>query len=161
MGPIFDPEFENQLVHQDPPFVEDLPRLPYPNFYYALEDLIASYLPSITYFVHRSSIIMGASSRSLNNTLVALSVYATICKYKKLPFKYPGSKYTWEHFCDMSDARLLAEQQIWAAITDKAKNQAFNCTNGDFFTWRSLWKVLSEIFDVEFVEFDENGNEFD
>ncbi|WCJ41352.1 (S)-8-oxocitronellyl enol synthase CYC1 [Euphorbia peplus] len=56
----------------------------------------------------------------------------------------------------MTDSGLLAEQQIWAAVSDGAKNQAFNCTNGDVFTWRRLWKELSEIFDVEFVEFDEN-----
>jgi len=51
----------------------------------------------------------------------------------------------------MSDARVLAEQQKWAAVTDGAKNQAFNCTNGDVFTWKSSWKVLFEVFDVGFV----------
>ncbi|XP_058004378.1 3-oxo-Delta(4,5)-steroid 5-beta-reductase [Hevea brasiliensis] len=156
MGPIFDPQLADQLVHHEPPFEEHLPRLPYPNFYYALEDLVASYSPSISYSVHRSSIIIGASSRSFYNCLLTLSVYATICRHKGLPFKYPGSKYTWEHFCDMTDARVLAEQHIWAAVTDTAKNQAFNCSNGDVFTWKSLWKVLCEVFDVEFVDFDEN-----
>jgi len=161
MGPIFDPSLRGQLVHQEPPFKEDLGRLPYPNFYYALEDLVVSYLPSITHSVHRSSIIIGASSRSLNNTLLTLSVYATICRYQGLPFLYPGNKYIWEHFCDMSDARVLAEQQIWAAVTEGAKNQAFNCTNGDVFTWKSLWGVLCEVFDVEFVAYEENDEKFD
>lgn len=156
LGPIFDPQLANQLVHHEPPFEEHMPRLPYPNFYYALEDLVASYSPSITYSVHRSSIIIGASSRSFYNCLLTLCVYATICRHKGLPFRYPGSKYTWEHFCDMTDARVLAEQHIWAAVTDRAKNQAFNCTNGDVFTWKRLWKVLCEVFDVEFVDFDEN-----
>jgi len=44
---------------------------------------------------------------------------------------------------------------VWAAVTPEAKNQAFNCTNGDVFTWKSIWKLLSELFDVEFVAFDE------
>ncbi|XP_023884025.1 (S)-8-oxocitronellyl enol synthase CYC2 [Quercus suber] len=156
MGPIFDPVLGTQLVHHEPPFHEDMPRLPYPNFHYALEDLLASYSPSLSYSVHRSSIIVGASSRSFYNALLTLCVYATICKYQGLPFRYPGTKYTWENSCDMSDARVLAEQQIWAAIPDRAKNQAFNCTNGDVFTWKSLWKVCCEVFDVEFVPFDEN-----
>ncbi|XP_075662281.1 3-oxo-Delta(4,5)-steroid 5-beta-reductase-like [Castanea sativa] len=156
MGPIFDPVLGTQLVHHEPPFHEDMPRLPYPNFYYALEDVLASYSPSLTYSVHRSSIIVGASSRSFYNALLTLCVYATICKYQGLPFRYPGTKYTWENFCDMSDARVLAEQQIWAAVTDRAKNQAFNCTNGDVYTWKSLWKVCCEVFDIEFVPFDEN-----
>ena len=62
----------------------------------------------------------------------------------------------WEHFCDVSDARVLAEQQLWVAITDGANNHAFNCTNGDVFSWKSLWKVLCEVFDVDFVSFDDN-----
>ncbi|KAJ6860016.1 hypothetical protein NC651_036371 [Populus alba x Populus x berolinensis] len=137
LGPILDPSLEGKLVHQVPPFKEDLDRLPHPNFYCALEDLVASDFPSITHPVHRWSIIIG------------------------LPFRYPGNKYTWEHFCDMSDARVLAEQQIWAAVTDGAKNQAFNCTNGDVFTGKSLWKVLCEVFDVRFVAYEENDEKFD
>ncbi|KAF8387797.1 hypothetical protein HHK36_026454 [Tetracentron sinense] len=160
LGPIFDSALASQLVPRDPPFSEDSPRLPFPNFYYALEDLLKSYSPSLTYSVHRSSIIIGASSRSIYNTLLTLAVYASICKYEGLPFKYPGTRYTWEHFCDMSDARVLAEQQIWASVSDTAKNQAFNCTNGDVFTWKSFWMVLCEIFDVDFVPFDD-AEEFD
>ncbi|XVE65545.1 hypothetical protein DITRI_Ditri08aG0008200 [Diplodiscus trichospermus] len=158
MGPIFDPSLSPHLKHHEPPFLEDYPRLPYPNFYYALEDLVASHAPSLTYSVHRSSVIIGASSRSVYNSLLTLAVYASICRCKGLPFRYPGNRYTWEHFFDMSDARVLAEQQIWAAVTAHAKNQAFNCTNGDVFTWKSLWKVLCDVFDVEFVPFDESEN---
>ncbi|CAI0550538.1 unnamed protein product [Linum tenue] len=156
MGPIYDPEHGSRLVMHEPPFQEGMPRLPYPNFYYALEDLLARDLPEgVTYSVHRSSIIMGATPRSIHNGLLTLAVYATICRYKGLPFRYPGNKYTWEHFCDMSDSRLLAEQQIWAGTTEGAKNQAFNCSNGDFFTWKGLWKVLCELFDVDFVDLDD------
>lgn len=156
MGPIFDPKLGNKLVAHEPPFHEYMPRLPYPNFYYALEDILASYSPpTFSYSVHRSSIIIGASSRSVYNILLCLAVYANICKRRGVPFRYPGSRYTWEHFSDVSDARLLAEQQIWAAVSEKAKNQAFNCTNGDIFTWKSIWKQLCNVFNVEFVPFDE------
>ncbi|XP_058080565.1 3-oxo-Delta(4,5)-steroid 5-beta-reductase-like [Magnolia sinica] len=133
----------------DPPFHENMTRLPYPNFYYVLEDLLASYSPAFTWSVHRSSIIIGASSRSIYNMLLTLATYALICRREGAPFRYPGSRYTWEHFCDASDAGLLAQQQIWAAVSDSAKNQAFNCTNGDVFTWKAFWTVLSEIFGVE------------
>ncbi|CAH1435794.1 unnamed protein product [Lactuca virosa] len=160
MGPVFDPSLSAQLVPHDPPFREDYPRIPFPNFYYALEDIVASYPESFTYSIHRSSIIIGASSRSFFNELLTLSVYALICKHENHPFRYFGNKYCWEHFWDASDARVLAEQQIWAAVTDKAKNQAFNCTNGDVFTWKQLWRVLCDVFDVKFVTFDEN-DEFD
>ncbi|XWS38965.1 hypothetical protein CRYUN_Cryun18bG0009000 [Craigia yunnanensis] len=156
MGPIHDPSYSAHLKPHESPFLEDSPRLPYPNFYYALEDLVASHTPSATYSVHRSSVIVGASSRSAYNSLLTLAVYASICRQEGLPFRYPGSRYTWEHFFDMSDARVLAEQHIWAAVTVHAKNQAFNCTNGDVFTWKSLWKVLCDVFDVELIPFDDS-----
>ena len=156
MGPINDPVLSNKLIGHEPPFHEKMPRLSYPNFYYALEDLVASYAPSLTYSVHRSSIIIGASSRSVHNALVMLAAYAEVCRHLGLPFRYPGSRYTWEHFCDMTDAGVLAQQHVWAAVTEKAKNQAFNCTNGDVFTWKSMWRLLCEEFDVEFVPFDES-----
>ncbi|GMY27879.1 iridoid synthase CYC2-like [Fagus crenata] len=138
MGPIRDPTHLAQLIPREPPFLEDSPRLLYPNFYYALEDLVASYAPSLTYSVHRAFIIIGASSRSVYNALLTLAVYAIICQHEGLTFRFSDTHYTWEHFCDMSEARVLAEQHIW----------------------KSLWKVLSEIFDVEFVPFDE-AEEFD
>ncbi|KAL4388331.1 hypothetical protein GQ457_09G001350 [Hibiscus cannabinus] len=79
MGPIHDPsESARGFDSHEPPFAEDLPRLPYPNFYYALEDLVKSYTPTLTYSVHRSSIIIGASSRSVYNSLLTLAVYASI-----------------------------------------------------------------------------------
>ncbi|KAK9061673.1 hypothetical protein SSX86_018856 [Deinandra increscens subsp. villosa] len=155
MGPIFDPILSTQIVPRDPPFLEDYPRLPFPNFYYALEDILASKY-SLTYSIHRASMIIGASTRSYFNLVCTLAVYALVCKHENHPFRYIGNKYTWEHFWDMSDARVLAEQQIWASMTDKAKNEAFNCTNGDVVTWKLIWKVFCDVFGVEFVEFDEN-----
>lgn len=155
LGPVHDPAHSGALIPHDPPFREDFPRLLYPNFYHALEDLVASHSPPVTYSVHRSSIIIGASSRSAYNTLLTLAVYAAICRHEGSPFRYPGTRYTWEHFCDVTDARVLAEQHVWAAVTEKAQNQAFNCTNGDVFTWKGLWRVLCEVFEVEYEPFDE------
>ncbi|AES89376.1 putative oxidoreductase [Medicago truncatula] len=160
MGPVHDPVLSTKLICHEPPFHENMPRLPYPNFYYVLEDLVTSYAPSVTYSIHRSSIIIGMSPRSAHNVLMKLAVYAAICHHLGLPFRYPGNKYTWEHFCDMTDAGVLAKQHVWAAVTEDAKNQAFNCTNGDVFTWKSMWMLLSEVFNVKFVELNDK-EEFD
>jgi hypothetical protein len=32
---------------------------------------------------------------------------------------------------DVTDARVLARQLVWAADTDGARNEAFNIVNGD------------------------------
>ncbi|ERN16765.1 hypothetical protein AMTR_s00057p00055480 [Amborella trichopoda] len=107
----------------------------------------------------RPSIIIGASSRSKYNALLTWVAYALICKQENEPFRFPGRKYSWDHFCDVSDADLLAEQQIWASTTDKAKNEAFNCSNGDVFTWKSMWKELARVMSVPYVPF--SGESFD
>ncbi|XP_071698654.1 (S)-8-oxocitronellyl enol synthase CYC2-like [Rutidosis leptorrhynchoides] len=160
LGPVFDPKFSSELAPPVPPFKEDYPRLPFPNFYHDLEDILASYSNSFSHSVHRASAIVGASTRSFFNVALTLFVYASICKRENYPFRYVGNKYTWEHFWDATDVRVLAEQQIWACVTEKAKFQAFNCTNGDVFTWKQLWKVICNVFDIEFVPFHEK-DEFD
>lgn len=109
MGPFNDPAHSDQLIPHNPPFSKDMARLPYPNFYYALEDLVASYAPSVMYSIHRPSIILGASSTSVYNTLLTAAAYAAICRHEELRFRFPGTRYTWEHFCDSSDARVIAE----------------------------------------------------
>ncbi|KAK6915031.1 hypothetical protein RJ641_020148 [Dillenia turbinata] len=58
----------------------------------------------------------------------------------------------WECYWDASDADLVAEQHIWAAVDPYAKNEAFNCSNGDVFKWKHLWKELAKQFGVEHVE---------
>ncbi|KAI3815272.1 hypothetical protein L1987_14934 [Smallanthus sonchifolius] len=113
----------------DPPFHEDLPRL--------------------TWSVHRPGIIFGFSPYSMMNIIGALCVYATICKHEGVPLKFPGSKETWDCYSDCSDADLIAEQHIWAAVDPYAKNEAFNISNGDVFKWKHFWKVLAEQFEVE------------
>eukprot|EP00253_Pinus_taeda_P026906 PITA_26906 len=134
------------------PYHEELPRLSVPNFYYALEDIVfeaAKKKEGLTWSIHRPSIIFGFSPSSLMNVVCTLCVYAVICKHEGLPFKYPGNRITWEQFMDISDADLIAEQEIWAATDPYAKNQTFNCSNGDVFKWKHLWGIIAEKFDLE------------
>ncbi|XP_010671934.1 3-oxo-Delta(4,5)-steroid 5-beta-reductase [Beta vulgaris subsp. vulgaris] len=160
IGPIHFTSPSDAAQHE-PPFHEDMGRLPYPNFYHVLEDVVKSYGSDLTYSIHRPSIIISALTRSVYNFLLTLAVYAEICKYQNAPFKYPGNRYTWEHFCDMSDARVLGEQHVWGATNEKAKNEVFNCTNGDVFSWKKMRGFLCEEFGVEFVPLDEGGGLFD
>ncbi|KAI7740173.1 hypothetical protein M8C21_009621, partial [Ambrosia artemisiifolia] len=144
----------------DPPYHEDLPRLDVPNFYYTLEDILFESVKQkegLTWSVHRPGVIFGFSPYSLMNLIGALCVYATICKHEGLPLKFPGTKEAWDHYYDVSDANLIAEQEIWAAVVPYGKNEAFNISNGDVFKWKHLWKVLAEQFEVENGGFDEGG----
>nr|XP_043623643.1 3-oxo-Delta(4,5)-steroid 5-beta-reductase-like [Erigeron canadensis] len=143
----------------DPPYHEDLPRLNEPNFYYTLEDILFESVKQkegLTWSVHRPGIIFGFSPFSMMNIIGVLCVYATICKHQGLPFKFPGAKEAWDRYSDASDADLIAEQHIWAAVEPNAKNEAFNTSNGDIYKWKHFWKVLADQFEVENGGFDES-----
>jgi hypothetical protein len=54
----------------------------------------------------------------------------------------------WTGTDDISDARLIADLTIFASTQPQCANQAFNVTNGDYFSWRYLWPRLAEYFGV-------------
>ncbi|GLJ30620.1 hypothetical protein SUGI_0606350 [Cryptomeria japonica] len=154
LGPL-----ENIQPHE-PPFHEELPRLPGPNFYYTLEDILfdaAKKKKGLTWSIHRPSVIFGFSPYSFANIICTVCVYASICKYEGLSFKYPGNGITWEQLVEVSDAELIAEQEIWAAVEPCAKNQAFNCSNGDVVKWKKLWKLIAEKFELEMLPYEGEG----
>lgn len=144
----------------DPPFSEDMPRLDVQNFYYDLEDILFDEVgkrDGLTWSVHRPGTIFGFSPYNMMNIVGTLCVYAAICKHERVPIEFPGTKAAWECYSQVSDADLIAEQQIWAAVDPYAKNEAFNCSNGDVFKWKHLWRVLAEQFEVEVAEFNEES----
>ncbi|ESR45766.1 hypothetical protein CICLE_v10001422mg [Citrus x clementina] len=150
-------------IPYDPPFTEDLPRLNIPLFYYNQEDILFEEVEKregLTWSIHRPFGIFGFSPYSLMNIIATLCMYAAICKHEGIPLLFPGTKETWEGFSEYSDADLIAEQQIWAAVDANARNEAFNCTNGDVFKWKHLWKALAEQFEIENYGFgDEKDSE--
>ncbi|XP_059652978.1 3-oxo-Delta(4,5)-steroid 5-beta-reductase-like [Cornus florida] len=155
LGPF---ELWGKFQPHDPPFHEDLPRLDVPNFYYTLEDILweeAVKKVGLSWTVHRPGNIFGFSPYSLMNIVGTLCVYAAICKHEGVPLRFPGNRANWDGYCDASDADLIAEHQIWAAVDPYAKNEAFNCSNGDVFKWKHLWKVLAEQFGAEYCEFED------
>ncbi|KAF8404927.1 hypothetical protein HHK36_009822 [Tetracentron sinense] len=157
LGPF---ESLGKIQAHDPPFHEDLPRLENPNFYYNLEDILFDEVEKkegLTWSIHRPGTIFGFSPYSMMNIIGTLCVYAAICKHEGVPLRFPGNRAAWDGYSDASDADLIAEHQIWASVDPYAKNEAFNCSNGDVFKWKHLWKVLGEQFEVECAEFEEEG----
>ncbi|WRX32998.1 NAD-dependent epimerase/dehydratase - like 10 [Theobroma cacao] len=127
------------------------------NFYYVLEDLLHETLAGkVAWSVHRPGLIMGSSHRTVFNFIGSLCVYGAICKHLNLPFVFGGTMECWEEsYMDSSDARLVAEQQIWAATTDEIPStdgQAFNAINGPSFTWKQIWPTLGKKFGVTVPE---------
>jgi nucleoside-diphosphate-sugar epimerase len=138
-------------VKLDTPLREEMPRLPYPNFFYAQEDALfeAAKRLGFTWSVHRSHTTIGYSIGTSMNMGVTLAVYATICRETGRPFVFPGSIQQWEGLTDVTDARVLAKHLEWAATSEAGRNQAFNIVNGDIFRWRWLWPRLAADFGIE------------
>jgi nucleoside-diphosphate-sugar epimerase len=130
------------------PFREEQGRLDIENFYYAQEDEVfaAAKRAGFTWSVHRPHTVTGVAVGNAMNMATTLAVYASICKATGRPFVFPGSHVQWDSLTDMTDARQLARQQLWAATTPAAANQAFNVTNGDVFRWKWMWGRIAEYF---------------
>jgi nucleoside-diphosphate-sugar epimerase len=137
------------------PFREDQDRLDVDNFYYAQEDEVfaAARRDGFTWSVHRPHTITGVAVGNAMNMATTLAVYASICKATGRPFVFPGSRVQWDSLTDMTDARQLAKQLLWAATTPAAANQAFNVTNGDVFRWKWMWGRIAEYFALHPAEY--------
>jgi nucleoside-diphosphate-sugar epimerase len=138
------------------PFREELPRLDIENFYYAQEDEVfaAAARDGYTWSVHRPHTIIGQAVGNLMNMGTTLAVYASICKETGRPFQWPGSEAQWNGLSDVTDARIIAKQLVWASTTEAAANQAFNIVNGDYFRWSWLWPRLAAWFGIEAAGYD-------
>ncbi|WP_338663401.1 SDR family oxidoreductase [Pararoseomonas sp. SCSIO 73927] len=138
------------------PFREEQGRLDVENFYYAQEDEVfaAAARDGFTWSVHRPHTVIGKAVGNAMNMGTTLAVYATLCRETGRPFRFPGSAAQWHGLTDMTDARLLARQLLWAATTPAAQNEAFNVVNGDVFRWSWMWSRIAEWFGLEPAPFD-------
>ena len=138
------------------PFREDQGRLDVENFYYAQEDELfaAAARDGFTWSVHRPHTVIGKALGNAMNMGQTLAVYATICRETGRPFRFPGSQVQWDSLTDMTDARQLAAQAVWAATNAAGRNQDFNVVNGDVFRWSWMWHRIADWFGIEAEEFD-------
>jgi len=124
-----------------------------PIFYYYQEDWLKTYQQGKlwNWTVIRPNEIIGYS-HGFMNLGQALGTYAAICKEKGMKFKFPGSTKCWESLSDMSDAKYTNARMLeWAALDPvSARNQAFNCVNGDIFRWKYMWPKLANYFGLEY-----------
>lgn len=134
-------------VQRGLPYRESDPRPKGPNFYFDQEDLLRERQTKggWSWTILRPPGVCGTTIGSPMNTLVAIGVYAAICREVGLPFRYPGGEGNVKEVCD---ARLLAKSIVWAGAARSAENETFNVANGDCFMWENLWPRFAEVFRV-------------
>ena len=131
------------------PSREDDPRHMPPNFYFDQQDLLTARSTEARwdYSCLRPHIICGLGMRSPMNPLMIIGAYASLSKTLGLPLRYPGSLGAYRSIYQATDAKLLGRAAHWALTSQQTADQAYNITNGDFFSLgtdlresgRSVW----------------------
>lgn len=80
------------------------------------------------------------------NLALTYAIYFLLCRELDLEARMPTNESYWNDTEDQSDSALIAEQTIWASTAPAARNQAFNCVNGDHFRYRYTWPRLAAYF---------------
>jgi nucleoside-diphosphate-sugar epimerase len=122
-----------------------------PNFYYDQEDFLRRRQlgKSWTWSALRPDLICGPGVGHPMNLLMAIAVYASVCRELGLPLHFPGTRDAYRALFEATDAALLGRAAVWAATDPRCGNEVFNITNGDYFRWEHLWPCIAACFGLE------------
>lgn len=114
-----------------------------PNFYWAQEDYLraAQAGRSWHFTILRPVLIVGEAIGGAMNLIPALGVYAAVMRDRGPILPYPGGA---ERVSQAVDADLLARAIAWSGEAPAARNETFNVTNGDVFTWPNIWPAIAD-----------------
>ncbi|MGE0621872.1 MAG: NAD-dependent epimerase/dehydratase family protein [Pseudomonadales bacterium] len=130
------------------PARESQPRVAHPNFYWLQQDFIAEHGTRRRYAwtILRPQLIVGPNHGVVMNLPPVIGAYAALRHRQGLPFSFPGgADWVWE----AADADLVGRACLWAATASSARNEIFNVTNGEVFSFRDLWPALAATLGVE------------
>lgn len=114
-----------------------------PNFYWAQEDYLREAQASRDWHftILRPVLIVGEAIGGAMNLVPALGVYTAVMRERGPILPYPGGA---ERVSQAVDADLLARAIAWAGEAPAARNETFNVTNGDVFTWPNIWPAIAD-----------------
>ena len=118
------------------------------NFYYDQQDLLVERSRSQpwAWSASRPTFIYDFAPERARNAVAVIGAYAALCRETGQPFDFPGSAASFDAQRDLTDASLLARAMKYIAVTAACRNQAFNVTNGDVVSWRTLWPAIAAHF---------------
>lgn len=114
-----------------------------PNFYWAQENFLRELQQGKGWHwsILRPVLIVGQTMGGAMDLIPPLGVYAAMLREQGRPLDYPGGA---ARVSQAVDADLLARAIAWAGEAGTARNQAFNVTNGDVFTWENVWPAIAD-----------------
>jgi nucleoside-diphosphate-sugar epimerase len=114
-----------------------------PNFYWAQENFLRELQrgKSWHWSILRPVLIVGLAMGGAMDLIPPLGVYAAMLREAGRALDYPGGA---ARVAQAVDVDLLARAIAWTGEADAARNEAFNVTNGDVFTWANIWPAISD-----------------
>src|SRR2546428_8541424 len=96
--------------------------------------------------VWRPVLLVGKTIGGARDLIPPLGVYAAMLREEGRALDYPGGA---ARVSQAVDVDLLARAIAWTGEADAARNEAFNVTNGDVFTWENVWPAIAEALDMK------------
>jgi nucleoside-diphosphate-sugar epimerase len=114
-----------------------------PNFYWAQENFLRELQRGKSWHssILRPVLIVGLAMGGAMDLIPPLGVYAAMLREQGRLLDYPGGA---ARVTQAVDVDLLARAIAWSGETEAARNEAFNVTNGDVFTWENIWPAIAD-----------------
>jgi len=119
-----------------------------PNFYWAQENFLRELQKGKSWHwsILRPVLIVGLAMGGAMDLIPPLGVYAAMLRQQGRALDYPGGA---PRVSQAVDVDLLARAIAWSAEAVAARNEAFNVTNGDVFTWENIWPAISDALEMK------------
>jgi nucleoside-diphosphate-sugar epimerase len=114
-----------------------------PNFYWVQENFLRELQRGKTWYftILRPVLIVGIAMGGAMDLIPPLGVYAAMLREAGRDLDYPGGA---PRVGQAVDVDLLARAIAWSGEAEAARNEAFNVTNGDVFTWENIWPAVAD-----------------
>jgi nucleoside-diphosphate-sugar epimerase len=114
-----------------------------PNFYWAQENFLRGLQKGKAWHwsILRPVLIVGLAMGGAMDLIPPLGVYAAILREQGRALDYPGGA---ARVAQAVDVDLLARAIAWSGEAEAARDEAFNVTNGDVFTWENVWPAIAD-----------------
>jgi nucleoside-diphosphate-sugar epimerase len=119
-----------------------------PNFYWAQENFLreAQHGKSWHWSILRPVLIVGLAMGGAMDLIPPLGVYAAMLRQQGRALDFPGGA---ARVSQAVDVDLLARAIAWSGDAVAARNEAFNVTNGDVFTWENIWPAIADALEMK------------
>lgn len=119
-----------------------------PNFYWAQENFLRGLQQGKAWHwsILRPVLIVGEAIGGAMDLIPPIGVYAAMLREQGRALDYPAGA---ARVSQAVDVDLLARAIAWAGEAEAARNETFNVTNGDVFTWENVWPAISEALDMK------------